>query len=90
MGTVMLNFTQRGLADLRLMLSSVSDDLWEKIAHPENLLEPAMRAQIPAEVIPGLTAALADALCYAFMTALALMIVGLGVALSLKNEVPPS
>jgi EmrB/QacA subfamily drug resistance transporter len=86
MGTVMLTFMQQGLTHLRAAHQNVSDTLWAKIAQPENLLEAKTRAEIAPEVLAGLTNILGDALWYAFVTALVLMVVGLIVCFSLKYE----
>jgi hypothetical protein len=73
MGTVLLNHMQQGLAKVGGGLSAT---LRDKIANPQNLLEPATRALIPQEILPKLIALLADSIWYAFLTALALMILG--------------
>ena len=46
--------------------AAVSSDLLNKLAHPQNLLEQATRAQIPAELLPRLITILGDAIWYAF------------------------
>lgn len=89
LGTVMLSSMTRGLSQLRAAAPNISDALWAKLAHPENLLEAKTRAAIPSEIMVGLTSILGDALWYAFVTALGLMIVGLWVCVSLKSETPP-
>jgi hypothetical protein len=49
MGTVLLNHMQQGLAKVGGGLSAT---LRDKIANPQNLLEPATRASIPPEYLP--------------------------------------
>ena len=74
MGTVMLGRMQQALSQLRTAHAQVDETLWNKLANPQNLLEPATRAQIPAELLPSLSASLGDALWYAFLTGLMLML----------------
>ncbi|HKY08145.1 MAG TPA: MDR family MFS transporter [Candidatus Binatia bacterium] len=73
MGTVLLHQMQKGLGQLSARLSN---DLLEKLAHPQNLLESATREQIPADLLPRLIAALADAIWYAFLLGFLLMLAG--------------
>ena len=73
MGTVLLNHMQQGLERVGGGLSATVRD---KIANPQNLLEPATRALIPQEILPKLIDLLADSIWYAFLTALALMLLG--------------
>jgi hypothetical protein len=73
MGTVLLNHMQHGLAQVGAGLSAT---LRDKIANPQNLLEPVTRALIPQEILPKLIDLLADSIWYAFSTAFALMILG--------------
>ncbi len=74
MGTVLLHQMQRGLS--QLSGSTLSMALLDKLAHPQNLLEPATRAQIPAELLPRMTAILSDAIWWAFLVGFALMLFG--------------
>jgi EmrB/QacA subfamily drug resistance transporter len=78
MGTVLLHQMQRELR--RLSGTGLSAALLDKLAQPQNLLEPATRRQIPAELLPELVAILGDALWWAFVTGFALMIVGVAVS----------
>jgi len=86
MGTVLLNQMQSGLG--RLSQSGLSTVLLDKLAQPQNLLEPATRVQIPPELLPRLIAILGDAIWYAFATGFALMIMGLATSLLLANSTP--
>jgi EmrB/QacA subfamily drug resistance transporter len=88
MGTVMLGQMQKFLSQLRAANSSVPAALWEKLANPQNLLEPATRAQIPAELLPRLVDSLNHALWYAFLTAFILMVIGAAAAITLTNDTP--
>jgi MFS family permease len=73
MGTVLFHHMQQGLERVGGGLSAT---LRDKIANPQNLLEPATRALIPQEILPKLISLLADSIWYAFLTAFALMILG--------------
>lgn len=74
MGTVLLHQMQRGLT--KLSSGGLSSALLDKLAHPQNLLEPATRMQIAPELLPRLIAILSDALWYAFLTGFVLMAIG--------------
>lgn len=86
MGTILLSQMQRGLG--QLSGSGLSAEMMSKLAHPQNLLEPATRAQIPAEFLPPLVAALGNALWFAFLTGFALMIIGVASSLFTANKTP--
>jgi hypothetical protein len=86
MGTVLLHQMQRGLS--RVSDGGLSSALLDKLAHPQNLLEPATRLQIPSELLPRLIAILGDAMWYAFLTGFALMIIGVTVSLLMSNDTP--
>jgi hypothetical protein len=87
MGTVMLARMQRGLVSIEKS-ATMSPDLWQKLANPQNLLQPDTRAQIPAELLARLIPALADALWYAFVTGFTLMILGLAVSCLMSGHTP--
>jgi hypothetical protein len=86
MGTVLLNQMQLGLS--RLSGSGLSAALLDKLAHPQNLLEPATRLQIPPELLPRLITILGDAIWYAFVTGFALMLIGMASSLLMANSTP--
>ena len=86
MGTILLSRMQHGLAGLSG--SGLSTDLLDKLSHPQNLLEPVTRGQIPPEVLPRLVAILGDAIWYAFVTGFTLMIVGVVAAFFMANKTP--
>ena len=89
MGTVLLNQMQKGLQALSSAgVPGLSAALVEKLAHPQNLLEPATRAQIPQELLPKLIAVLADSIWYAFATAFALMLLGIVVSCFMGHFTP--
>jgi EmrB/QacA subfamily drug resistance transporter len=88
MGTVMLGRMQQALAQLREAHSQVAPALWNKLANPQNLLEPATRGQIPAELLPSLIASLGDALWYAFLTGLVLMLLGIAASFFMSSDTP--
>jgi EmrB/QacA subfamily drug resistance transporter len=86
MGTVMLGSMQQALARLRAAHAQVDQTLWNKLANPQNLLDPVTRAQIPAELLPSLSASLGDALWYAFLTGLVLMLIAVGTSFFMARE----
>jgi EmrB/QacA subfamily drug resistance transporter len=88
MGTVMFGRMQNSLGQLRSTNTSIAESLWDKLANPQNLLEPATRAQIPADLLPSLIAALGNALWLGFLTGLVFMIIGVAVSLSMANYTP--
>jgi MFS family permease len=85
MGTVLLNHMQQGLERVGGGLSATVRD---KIANPQNLLEPATRASIPPEYLPQLIDLLADSIWYAFLTAFLLMIIGCAVSAGMGSYTP--
>jgi EmrB/QacA subfamily drug resistance transporter len=85
MGTVLFNQMQRRLAALS---GTLADELLDKLAHPQNLLEPATRVRIPPELLPRLIAILGDALWFAFVTGLALMVLGVVISFLIGTARP--
>jgi hypothetical protein len=88
MGTVMLGHMQNGLAEIRKANAAVPAELWDKLANPQNLLQPSTRAEIPADLLAQMIPALGDAIWHAFLAGLALMIIGVGVSLCMANCTP--
>ena len=88
MGTVMLSSMQRGLSRLKSSSTTIAPTVWEKLANPQNLLEPATRAQISPEMLPKMIEALGDALWYAFLTGCILMFVGVVISLFMPDYTP--
>jgi EmrB/QacA subfamily drug resistance transporter len=86
MGTVLLHQMQRGLN--QLSRGSLSAALLDKLTHPQNLLEPATRAQIPSSLLPRLIAILADAVWYAFLSGFALMLLGVAASFFMSKDTP--
>jgi hypothetical protein len=86
MGTVLLHQMQRGLA--KLSTSGLSSTLLDKLAHPQNLLEPATRMQITPELLPRLISILSNSIWYAFLTGFALMAMGVIASLMLPSARP--
>ncbi len=88
MGTVLLNQMQHGLERLGTGAGApLSAAVREKVANPQNLLEPATRALLPPELLLGLVDTLAHAIWYAFLTGFILMT--LGVVTSLFMDAAP-
>jgi ABC-type dipeptide/oligopeptide/nickel transport system permease subunit len=73
----MLGYMQSALAQLRRSNTGVAPELWDRLANPQNLLQPSTRAEIPVDLLAQLIPALADSLWYAFLTGFALMIIGI-------------
>ena len=89
MGTVLFNKMQRGLERLFTdQLVTLSASLRDKIADPQNLLEPGTRALIPPEYLPKLAGLLGDAIWYAFLTVFVLMVAGLLLSLFIAPYTP--
>ncbi len=89
MGTVMLNQMQLGLNRLaKAGMDGLSPALLAKFAHPQNLLDPVMRAALPPDLLPKLITILADSIWYAFATAFALMVIGIFVSLFMGDRTP--
>ena len=88
LGTVMLGYMQKNLAQLRTANSAVPAEVWDKLANPQNLLQPATRAQIPGDLLAQLIPTLGDALWYAFSAGFALMIAGVIVSFVMANYTP--
>jgi predicted MFS family arabinose efflux permease len=86
MGTVLLHEMQRGLS--QLSRSGLSASLLDKLAHPQNLLEPATRMQIPPELLPRMIAILGDAIWHAFVAGFALMIIGVAASFFMATDKP--
>jgi EmrB/QacA subfamily drug resistance transporter len=91
MGTVLLNQMQKRLS----LLGSTGDAqlsaaVRDKLAHPQNLLEPATRSLIPPELLPKLVDALGSAIDYAFLTMFALMLAGVIISLFMGRYTPAS
>jgi EmrB/QacA subfamily drug resistance transporter len=86
MGTVLLHQMQRGLN--QLSRGSLSAALFDKLTHPQNLLEPATRAQIPPPLLPSLIAILGDAIWYAFLSGFALMLLGVAASFFMSKDTP--
>lgn len=88
MGTVLINRMQGGLLRLQSDHPEVPIGLWTELADPQNLLQPATRAQIAAELLPKLVTALDHAIWYAFVTGLALMVVGIVISVRIPDSTP--
>ena len=85
MGTVLFNRMQQGLEKIG---SGLSTTVRDKVANPQNLLEPATRASIPPEFLPQLIDLLADSIWYAFLTAFLLMVIGCVVSTGMGSYTP--
>jgi EmrB/QacA subfamily drug resistance transporter len=90
MGTVMSAQMQIGLEELKKTNTSIATELWDKVANPQNLLQSATRAEIPADLLAQLIPTLGDALWYAFVTGFALMIFGVFAGFLMASYTPAS
>lgn len=90
MGTVMLTHMQSAVNSIKTSNTAISRELWTKLADPQNLLEPATRSQIPADLLPKLIASLGDSLWFAFLTGFLLMVLGVIASLKMGNDTPAS
>jgi EmrB/QacA subfamily drug resistance transporter len=89
MGTVLLNRMQQGLAQLTgPAITQLTAELRDRIANPQNLLEPPTRAQIPPELLPLLVDSLANAIWYAFAAAFVLMVLGMAISMFMSHAAP--
>ena len=70
-------------ADLK---ASVPAPVLQKLLNPQNLLDPATRAQIPADIMPTLIGALVNALWWAFLVGLAAAVAGLVLSCFLESK----
>jgi EmrB/QacA subfamily drug resistance transporter len=86
MGTVLLNRMELGLHRLGASQHGLSPALMREPAQPQNLLEPATRAQIPPELLPKLVGVLANSIWYAFAIALALMMIGILLSFFMSDD----
>lgn len=86
MGTMLLHRMQRGLG--QFSGSGLSQALLDKLATPQNLLEPAIRAQIPQEILPQLIGVLGNALWHAFLAGFVLMAAGTALSLFMSGKTP--
>ena len=89
MGTVLFSHMQRGLEKLIANQGvALSATLRDKIANPQNLLEPSTRALVPPEHLPKLAALLGQAVWYAFLTIFILMAGGFALSLLMEPGAP--
>lgn len=86
LGTVLLNRMHRGLD--QLAGGSIPDALFNKLADPQNLLEPSTRAAIPPELLPKLVAILGEAVWHAFLVGFLFMIAGVAAGFLLAAQPP--
>lgn len=70
-------------ADLK---TSVPEPVLQKLLNPQNLLDPATRALIPADLMPALIGALVNALWWAFLVGLAAAVAGLVLSCFLERR----
>jgi EmrB/QacA subfamily drug resistance transporter len=88
LGTVMLGHMQSRLSQLESSNTAVPAELWDKVANPQNLLQPSTRTEIPTGLLAQLLPVLDDALWYAFLTGLGLMVIGIAAACLMAGYTP--
>lgn len=86
MGTVLLNRMQSGLR--QLSAGELRPDLIARLAHPQNLLMPETRAEIPPELLPKMVEILGDGIWSAFLTGFVLMLAGLAISFLISSSTP--
>jgi len=86
MGTVLLNRMQNGLR--QLSAGDLRPELLAKLAHPQNLLMPDTRAEIPPELLRKMIEILGDAIWSAFLTGFVLMLAGLAISFLMASSTP--
>jgi EmrB/QacA subfamily drug resistance transporter len=86
MGTVLLNRMQNGLG--QFSGSGLPTALVDKLMHPQNLLEPATRMQIPPELLPRMIGVLSEAIWFAFLTGFGFMFCGVLVSFLMSTTSP--
>ena len=86
MGTVLLNRMQSGLR--QLSAGELRPDLIARLAHPQNLLMPETRAEIPPELLPKMVEILGAGIWSAFLTGFVLMLAGLAISFLISSSTP--
>jgi EmrB/QacA subfamily drug resistance transporter len=88
-GSVLFSRMQRELAVLAdASMSAAARGALQNLATPEQLLDPTMRSNIPAPVLAALETVLRNSIRTAFVAALCVMIVSLGVSLFMAKSRP--
>jgi EmrB/QacA subfamily drug resistance transporter len=88
LGTVMLGHMHSRLAQLKGLNTAVPAELWDKLANPQNLLQPSTRAEIPGSLLAQLLPVLDGALWHAFLAGLSLMLIGTAAACLMGGYTP--
>jgi EmrB/QacA subfamily drug resistance transporter len=87
MGTVLLNRMQSGLAAVSANIGkTVPASVMEIARNPQDLLDPAIRGNIPPDLLPLLTNVLARATWSAFLIGFVLMLCGLAASLLIERH----
>jgi EmrB/QacA subfamily drug resistance transporter len=89
LGGVLFSQMQRRLASLSSDSSlNLSDGLIERLANPQNLLDPSTRALIPDSLLASLIDILGHSIWYAFLAGFLVMLVGLGLSFLMAEPTP--
>lgn len=84
-GAVLLTHMRQGLTTLE-GVAGLSAAFRDKIANPQNLLEPSTRESIEPKLLAQLVSLLADSVWYAFLAAFLVMLLGAAASLFLGNS----
>ncbi len=89
MGSVLVGQMQQRLATFSALPDAgLSSSLIQKLANPESLLEPSIRASIPEPLVAALVEILARSIWSAFLTGFFVMLLGVAVSFFLSPGSP--
>ena len=89
MGSVLVGQMQRRLASLSAgPAAGLPSSLIQKLANPESLLDPALRALIPESMVAALVEILARSIWFAFLTGFFVMLLGVALSFFLASGAP--
>ena len=89
MGSVLFSYMQRQLVGLSMTSTmGMPDGLMQKLADPQNLLDPSTRALIPDSLLALLVEILRGSIWRAFLAGLLVMIAGLGLSFFMATSTP--
>ncbi len=87
MGSILLQRMNAAFTVIATELkASLPQSVLEKLLNPQNLLDPATRALIPADLMPSLIGALVNALWWAFLVGLTAAVAGLVLSCFLESN----
>jgi len=90
-GSVLFSRMQHELSALSdASMSAAARDALQKLATPEQMLDPMLRSAIPASVLAGLETVLRNSIRTAFVAGLCVMVLALGVSFFMAKKRPSS